>query len=300
MSALVVFASPATAQLLGPKPAAVINGETISWADVEAVLKLQPAQATKPSELQLRRMRREALEMLMDDALLRQFLQKHGPTVSPAEVAKQFAELQAGLKAQNRNLADFYKETGQTEEQLRADIHKMLQWAGYVKSHVTETDLKRYFDEYREFFDQVTVRASHILLRVTPGAAEADRQQARARLESLRQDIINGKIDFAEAAKKYSQCVSAPQGGDIGYIPRKWAIDENLAKIAFALKVGEVSDVVQTEFGFHLIKVVDRKAGQPANFDKIKDGVREAYVDDLRQAIMDQQRKTAQIQINAP
>jgi peptidyl-prolyl cis-trans isomerase C len=197
-------------------------------------------------------------------------------------------------------LADFYKESGQTEAQLRTNILNMLRWAAYVKEHVTEADVQRYFEQSRDFFDRVAVRASHVVLRISPAASPGEREQVRTRLQTLRQEIVGGKIDFAEAAKKFSQCTSASNGGDIGYFPRKLAVEEPFAKAAFALKVGDISEVVETDYGMHLIKVTDRKPGQPADYNKIKEEVRELYTEEMRLAVLAQQRKTAQIEINLP
>jgi peptidyl-prolyl cis-trans isomerase C len=282
------------------KPVALVDGTAITLAEVEAVLKQTGPSATPLTEVQKRQMQMEAVTMLVDDLLMQQFLHKHGPKVDPAEVNRRLAELEDQLKKQNKTLADFFKETGQNETQLRTNILTMLQWSEYVKQHLSEGDLKRYYEDSKDFFDRVGVRASHIVIRVSPNAPDAERQAVRAKLASLRQDITTGKIDFAEAAKKYSQCTSAPTGGDIGYFPRKLAVDEAFARAAFALKVGEVSDVVQTEYGLHLIKVTDRKAGQPSDYAKIKDEVRELYVEEMRMALLNQERKTAHVEINLP
>jgi parvulin-like peptidyl-prolyl isomerase len=282
------------------KPIALVDGTAITLAEVEAALKQTGPTATPLTEAQKRQMQMEAVGMLVDDLLMQQFLRKHGPKVDPAEVNKRLAELEDQLKKQNKTLADFFKETGQSETQLRTNILNMLQWAEYVKQHLTEADLKHYYEESKDFFDRVGVRASHIVIRISPGAPDAERQAIRVKLAALRQEIVGGKIDFAEAAKKYSQCTSAPTGGDIGYFPRKLAVDEAFARAAFALKVGEVSDVVQTEYGMHLIKVTDRKAGQASDYTKIKDEVRELYVEEMRMALLNQERKTAHVEINLP
>jgi peptidyl-prolyl cis-trans isomerase C len=78
------------------------------------------------------------------------------------------------------------------------------------------------------------------------------------------------------------------------------AVEEPFARAAFALKVGEISDVVQTEYGMHLIKVTDRKPGQPSDYAKIKDEVLEFCAGEMRMALVAQQRKTARIEINLP
>ena len=77
-------------------------------------------------------------------------------------------------------------------------------------------------------------------------------------------------------------------------------LDENFARAAFALKVGEVSDVVQSEYGLHIIKVTDRKPGTPSDYEKMKDEVRDFCVEEMRQSLVAQERKTAKIEVNLP
>ena len=110
-------------------------------------------------------------------------------------------------------------------------------------------------------------------------------------------EILAGKIDFAEAAKKHSQCPSKVQGGDVGYFPRKFAVEENFARAAFALKPGEISDVIETDVGFHVIKVVDRKAGQTSTYDRLKEEVREVASEEMRQKLLAQQRRVSKVEI---
>jgi peptidyl-prolyl cis-trans isomerase C len=285
------------------KPAATVNGEIISLAEVDAAAFGNGPPPPQPlTEAQRRQLRLEVLGELIDDLLMSQFLRKNGPKVNPADVDKELQKLEARVKENKpgATLQDFYRETGMTEAQVRANIMKMLQWRDYVTARMSEADLQRYYTENKVFFDKVTVQASHIVLRLPANAPEAERQAARQKLQELRQEILAGKIDFAEAAKKYSQCSSAPRGGDIGYFSRKWMLEEPFAKAAFDLKVGEVSDVVQTEYGLHLIKVTDRKAGQPSEYEKMKDIVKDSYAEELRQSLLAQERKASRIEITVP
>jgi peptidyl-prolyl cis-trans isomerase C len=300
MAVLALLVNGARTQLLKPaaKPAARVDGTDISMAEVEAILKQGGPTATTLTEVQRKQLQMEAVAMLIDDLLMERFLRKNGPRVQQAEIDKKLAELEKGLNQQGKSLDDFYKESGQTKAQLCLNIVNMLQWAAYVKENLTEADIKRYYEQNRDFFDRVAVRASHIVLRISPGASEGEREQARSQLRALRQEIVSNKIDFAEAAKQYSQCTSAPNGGDIGYFPRKLAVEEAFGKAAFALKVGEVSDVVETDYGLHLIKVTDRKPGQASDYNKIKDEVRELCIEEMRLAVLAQQRKAAHIEIN--
>jgi peptidyl-prolyl cis-trans isomerase C len=303
-AAWLFLANGAPAQLLklASKPAAVVDGTPITMTEVEAVVKNLGPTATPLTENQKQQVQAEALECLIENLLFQQFLRKNGPHVEPAEVEKKLAELVESLKREtpSRTLADFCQEVGLNETQLRDRVVAEVQWAAYAKAHLTEEVVKRYYDENKDFFDQISVRASHIEIRIPATAPQEEWQAARSKLESLRQEIQSGKLDFAEAAKKHSQSSSATSGGDIGYFPRKFLVDDAFAKAAFALKVNDVSEVVQTDQGLHLIKVTDRKPGQPSDYNKIKDGVRQLYLDELRMAVVAQQRKVAKIEMNLP
>ena len=120
------------------------------------------------------------------------------------------------LAKDNKKLADYLAENGMTNGQLREQIVTALQWRDYSKDRVTDAELLQYYKYNKDFFDGVQARASHILIRVPLKGSEGDVQAARARLQAIRQDIEAGKMTFADAAKKYSQCPSAPEGGDVG------------------------------------------------------------------------------------
>jgi peptidyl-prolyl cis-trans isomerase C len=280
--------------------AATVNGEPINVAEVDAVLKLVPQAPATATETQKHQIRREALEMLIDDVLIRQFLSANTAKPTQAEFNKELEVLQAGLKARNVTMQDFLRDTNQTEDHLRLDIVKKIQWDHYVLQRATEAALKKYYDDNRDYFDHVTVQASHIMTRLAPTASDADKAQARARLVDLRQKIVAGQLDFAEAAKKYSQCQTASNGGDLGFFPRKWVGDENIVRAAFATPVGQVSDVVQSDFGLHLVKVTARKPGTPSNYLTMKEEVRQNFAMDLWHDVLVQQRKAAKLDIKLP
>jgi peptidyl-prolyl cis-trans isomerase C len=283
------------------KPAALVNGEPIQMEEVDAVLKHEPSTSNPPTEIQRRQMQLEALSLVIDDRLVQQFLRKNGPAIPPAEVHKKLAELESSLKAQGRTMNEFLKENGLTMVQLQADTLKMLQWTAFVRQQIQEAELRRYYEENKDYFDQIKVRASHIVFRVPASATPAEVQESRARLEKLRQDILAGKIDFAEAARKHSQCPSSQDGGNIGYFFRKYTVQEPIAKTAFAMKVGDVSDVIQSDYGMHVIKVTDRKAnGPPSDYEKIREEVRESCAMEMMNNLVAQQRKVAKIEINLP
>jgi peptidyl-prolyl cis-trans isomerase C len=284
----------------GAKPVAIVNGEPISAADLETVLKLSGPVPMQLTEGQKKTQQMEALGLLIDELLMHQFLVRTTPAVPPAEIDKKYAEMEAGLKKQGKSLQEFCRDTNQTETQVRNGIAHMIQWTSFARARVSDADVEKYYQEYRDFFDGLTVRVSHIVVRVPSGAPEAERVQARAKLTELRKQIVAGQLDFAAAAKAHSQDPSAPNGGDLGFVPRKWYLPESFTRVAFALPVGQVSDLVETDFGVHLIKVTERKPGPGSDFAKIKDAVREFCVEEMRQQLLTEERKTAKIEINLP
>jgi parvulin-like peptidyl-prolyl isomerase len=290
-----VLPAGAAPKAVAGKVAAVVNGEEITMAELENVLKRQPPEVMAMTEKDKLAVRRIALATIIDDVLRHQFLHKVSKPVSKGDIDKKMTEMTDMLKSQGKNIDDFFKLTGETPESLRTSIGYQLQWTAYCNAVGTDEVLQKYYAANKDFFDGVMVETSHIVKRLPPDATEQDIAKARQDLQAIRKDIAEGKTDFATAAKSYSQCESAPRGGQIGCIPRKGVVDEPFAKAAFALKVGEVSDVVQTSFGLHLIKVTDRKPGKPSEFSAVKEKVRMMYSDELDESILMEMRKTAQI-----
>ncbi|MBY0227791.1 MAG: peptidylprolyl isomerase [Gemmataceae bacterium] len=279
--------------------AAEVNGVAITADEVEAELRLSPmAVPSTDAQRKLRHM--EALGLLIDNALMRQFLDKTVGPAAPDLVAKRLAELEAGLKEKNSTLAEFLQDSCQTLEQLKGDLADLSRWNGYAASLLDDKALEQYHRDNKEFFDKTTMRASHIVLRVPASAPKAEHDKAKEHLEKLRMHLKSNPEQFAELAKKHSQDGNALAGGDVGWFPRKWAFDEEFAAAAFAMPKGGLSEVVKTEYGYHLILATDRKEGEPTRFQDVKESVRAFCSEDLRQRVLAQERKKASIKIMLP
>jgi peptidyl-prolyl cis-trans isomerase C len=289
------------------KVVAVVNGVSISMNELDAVVRAAgPAPVHLPAA-QRRQQQLEALGLLIDNVLMRQFLEKKTNPIPPAEVERRLTEIKASLASQNKSLAEFCHDTNQTEEQLRASITDHLRWSAYVAVELTESKVEQYYRDNVDFFNNATVTASHIVLRVPQSAPEKEKGEARAKLLSWRKQLMETPGDaaarakeFAKKAKEKSQDARAAQGGELGTFPRRWAFDEAFSKAAFSLKEGEISDVVETDFGYHLILVTKRDEGAATNFAKVKDVVREFCAEDLRQTILSRERKAGKIEIDLP
>jgi peptidyl-prolyl cis-trans isomerase C len=278
----------------------VVNGEVISAADLEAAMRQAGPTPMQVPEAARRQYQMQALFLLIDQALMRQFLAKNARPADPPEVNRKLAEMETLLRKQGKTLQDVCREANQTEAQFKAGLAQHLQWYAFAREHLSDADMETYYKEYKDLFDKVTVRVSDIFLPLPSTATETERAQTRARLAELRAQLAAGRIDFAAAAKANSRGPTAETGGDLGYIPRKWVVEEPVARAAFSLGVGQLSDVIETEYGLHLVLVTDRKAGQPSDLAKIKDDVREVCIEDMYFNILAQQRKASRIEINLP
>ena len=170
--------------------AATVNGESISVAELDTVLNAN-LPAAPLTAAQRRQLRAALLNDLIDDKLLKQFLTKNGAKADPAEIDAQMAVLKARLVKENRTLADYLKQTGQTESQLRDDWATQIRLANYVKAQATDDKLKAYFAANRDYFDKVEVRVSHIVIRLGRNASPVERAAAKEKLQAIRADLVD-------------------------------------------------------------------------------------------------------------
>ncbi|MBA2673118.1 SurA N-terminal domain-containing protein [Ramlibacter sp.] len=136
---------------------------------------------------------------------------------------------------------------------------------------VNEQDLKTYYEQnVARLSGQEERRASHILVAVPKNAPPADREKAKAKAEELLAAVKKNPDSFAEVAKKNSQDPgSATQGGDLDFFARG-AMAKPFEDTAFALKKGDISGLVETEFGYHIIKLTDLKTPKQKTFEEVK------------------------------
>lgn len=161
------------------------------------------------------------------------------------------------------------------------------------KIKVTEDDMKLYYKTRQdELKTPETVRARHILIMVDKSASEDVKKKAREKAESILKKASAGE-DFAKLASESSDdSKSRAKGGDLGFFSKGRMVPE-FEKAAFALKPGEVSGIVETQFGFHIIKVEEKKESVLEPYDKIKDKVREKVFNDFKTARVDEFVKKA-------
>ncbi len=134
---------------------------------------------------------------------------------------------------------------------------------------VSEKEVKKYFETFQEAYRvPEKIRARHILFKVPPKATKEEVAKIKAEAEKVLKMAKSGE-DFAKLAEKYSQGPTAKKGGDLGYFTRGMMV-KPFEKAAFALKKGEISGLVRTTFGFHIIKLVDKQPVHVKPFEEVK------------------------------
>lgn len=152
------------------------------------------------------------------------------------------------------------------------------------KINVSEDDMKLYYKIHDdEFKSPEMVRARHILIKIDKSASDEDKKKAKEKAEGILKRAKSGE-DFARLASDFSDDVGLKaRGGDLGFFPKGRMVPE-FESAAFSLKPGEVSGIVETQFGFHIIKVEEKKESALEPYDKIKDKVKEKVFNEFRKA----------------
>ena len=184
------------------------------------------------------------------------------------------ADYAAKLNPTDADLEQFYTANAklfQASEQ--ANIEYLLFDVESIKKGivVAEGDLKTYYEQnVQRLSGKEERRASHILIASPKSAPEADRQKAKAKASELVALVKKAPDTFADVARKNSQDPgSAPSGGDLDFFARD-AMVKPFSDAAFAMKKGDVSDVVESEFGYHIIRLTDIKAPKQRTFEEMK------------------------------
>jgi peptidyl-prolyl cis-trans isomerase C len=142
---------------------------------------------------------------------------------------------------------------------------------------VSDEEVQKYYEEQKEQFKEPEqVQASHILILVAQDATQEDKDVARKKIEEVLVLAKEGK-DFAELAQEYSEGPSKDKGGDLGFFP-KGAMVKPFEEAAFTMNEGDISDVVETQFGYHIIKLTGKKAERNVPFEEVKDRLKQGML----------------------
>jgi peptidyl-prolyl cis-trans isomerase C len=214
------------------------------------------------------------LDFLIGEELLHQKAVTKGIAVSDEKVAEEISGVTAKFGSEEKFKAALNQmnvSEAKVEEDIRRGlaIQELVQQEVVSKVTVSEEEIKKFYDENRKLFTkQAQVKASHILIKVDADADEAEKAEAKAKIDKAAQRIKDGE-DFAAVAGEVSEGPSKTKGGDLGYFERGQMVTP-FDEVAFTMEPGQVSGVVETNFGYHIIKVFDRQEASTATFEEVE------------------------------
>ena len=258
---------------------AAVNGQAISRAELDR--KLESSAAAK-----------QALTQMVQQTLIDQYARDKKVDVSQAEIDKRIGEIKAKYPA--GQFDQMVKQQGYTQQDVQNIIKGslVLEKAVAPQVHVTDADIKSYFDKNHAVFDKpAQVKARHILV--------ADENTAKSVLAKLKAN--SSDASWLALAKQYSTDPSSKEkGGDLGYFGRGQMVPQ-FQDAAFGAKVGQIVGPVKSPFGYHVIQVTDKKAPTVATLastrDQIKTTLTQQQMQQQQPIFLQQLRSAAKIEI---
>lgn len=282
---------------------AKVNGESIS-ADalneqLEQLKKQYPNMFTgADGEGRLLDFKQRLLDNMINQKLVEQAAKDKGIKVSDDDIQKQIDQLKAGFKDQAQ-FDEALKSAGMTIDALKTQIRNQLVTQKLIESlaassKVSEADVKSYYEKNQtQFFQKAAKKASHILFK----------PEDKAAAQKVLEQVKDGG-DFEALAKKNSvDTATASKGGDLGW-PTTSYVPEFQAALDKLKKGDTTKDLVQSPFGWHIIRVTDERAGVQQPLEEVKTQIEQIIVQQRRgdayQSFLDDLRKNAKIEILAP
>ncbi|NTV42307.1 MAG: peptidylprolyl isomerase [Syntrophobacteraceae bacterium] len=301
--------APAAAKESTEDKIAVVNGVAIGRGEFDKAMsrfeKQRNAEEKPATPDEIKAMKERILQSLIDRELLLQEAKKAGVKVDDKEVEEQVANLKKRLgdEARFKQMLEKWEfNEAQFRDNLRSEmiVRKFLDQHVGAKATVSDQDAKAYYDAHPDVFKTTEqIRASHILVKVEPDASAEDKTKAKDKMTAVQERIKKGE-DFAAVAKEVSDCPSKEKGGDLNFFSKGMMVAP-FEEAAFGLSPGSVSDIVETQFGYHLIKVTEKKPEGTRAYDEVKGPVQQHLKQqryaELRNKYMEELRSKAKIEV---
>jgi peptidyl-prolyl cis-trans isomerase C len=298
-----------SAKPVSSEVAAVVNGKTITQQELAAQLQRVKQRAKQQGgdipEERIDQIRKDILDNLIDQELLFQETVKAGIKVDSAAVASHLSGFKKQFPSEDK-YKDALKEIGMSEEELTAAINKGMSIQELITTRITkdltvsEDESKAFYQQHPEYFKRPEqVKASHILIKAGPEATAEQKAEAQKKIAMIGDQLKKGK-DFAELARQYGEDGTKEKGGDLGYFARGQMV-KPFEDAAFAMQPGQTSEMVTTPFGYHLVKVTDRRAEGMTEFSEAKESIerhlKQAKTEKQVKDYVENLRKNAKIEV---
>jgi peptidyl-prolyl cis-trans isomerase C len=230
---------------------------------------------------------KQAVDNAINRILLANAVKSLGISADSAAVNERITTYRKNFVDEASFEADLVKR-GMSPATLRGEVEVALQAEELFSRRTaaiapaSDAEIRAYYNNNpARFLEPERVRASHILIKVNETDDDAAKAGKRAKIEGILASLKKG-ADFAEAARANSDCPSKEQGGDLGYFERGRMVPP-FETAAFALKTGQMSDIVETQFGYHIIKVTDHAKQSSVSYEQAKAQLEGYLTDQKRQ-----------------
>ncbi len=267
---------------------ALVNNEVITLSELEETVKPlyeQVRQTSTPAEREqkLKKIREEVLDHLVDSKLLEQEIKKRKFEVPERDVDAAIGDVLKSTNLSENDLKKVIAREGMTysayRQRIREELGKMRLVSREIKSKIVieeETLRKAYQANLEKFTDPLEVKIQQIFFPLPQNSSQDEAAVIKKEARSILERARKGE-DFTELAKKYSRAPEASEGGVLGYFKHKEMMPE-LEEVGFKLKVGEISDLVNSPMGFHILRVLERKGGEPKPFAEVQNKIRDEMI----------------------
>jgi peptidyl-prolyl cis-trans isomerase SurA len=264
---------------------ALVNNEVITLSELEEMGKRlfeQVRQSSTPSEKErkLKNARQEVLNHMIESKLLEQEMRKRKIEVPDRDVDASIDDILKASKMTESDLKKALVREGMTysayRQKVKEELGKMRLVNREIKSKIVieeEVLRKAYRENLEKYTDPLEVKIQQILFSLPQDAGKQEVSATEKEARSVWERARKGE-DFAQLAKKYSRGPEAREGGVLGFFKRKELMPE-LEAVGFQLKPGEISDPVRSPAGFHILRVLERKGGEPRPFAEVQHKIRE-------------------------
>ena len=262
-----------------PEVVATVNGQNITSQQLEEIFKAAVEGSGSKSADLTNEQKLGAYNQLLQELIMDKLVAgaAAGEKVTDADVDAVIAKIKKQFPDE-KIFEEQLKQAGQTPEKLKENLRTMLQQQLWMKSQVTasdvtETQAQSFYDSNTKEFEQPeTVKASHILFMLKPDATEADVTKQKEAATKAAERATKGE-DFGGLAKELSEEPGAKESaGDLGFFTKDRMVPE-FANAAFSQKIGDISQPVRSQFGWHVIKVTETKPASTVPFPEVKDQI---------------------------
>lgn len=272
---------------------ASVNDYKIKQEEIDKYLssvKAQNPDLLKPENKDdLLKVEVQIIDYIIANKLIEKYANENKISYTEKEFTDEYNKIQTTSFKTKEEFDNYLKDNGINEDLLKTQLRNQL-LANKVYEKITagitvsDAEVQKYYDDNKNtvFLEPEQIRISHILVQYgDQDTTKKTKEAALEKIKMIQQKIKDGET-FENMANKYSEDTNSnTTGGDIGYFSKGQLVAE-FEDVAFTLNVGQISDIVETPYGFHLIKVTDKKAERIKTFDEVKDSIRQYLESNLK------------------